>query len=258
MVSLPMSSRDASLLTRILTDQPRVHNRYTEVARPWLPAESYADRRLIAEWASPGFAHYGIGTEVLQFLAETVTAEYRTLETGAGSSTLVFALKRASHIAITPAADEIDRIRAYGASIGLSMESVTFVAQPSERYLPSSDVSQLDLVLIDGKHAFPWPMLDWFYCVDKLRRGGLLLIDDVQLSSVAVIAEFMTADPGWQLVREFGNTHAYRKTKDTVLDISWDMQPWTVHGRANRVQHARSRLRRIGRAVRQGLALRRR
>lgn len=249
-----MSHPDATLLTRILAEQPRFHGRYTEVTRSWSPGESYADQRLVAEWASPGFAHYGIGNDVLRFLAETVTSRSRTLETGAGSSTLVFALQRAAHVAITPAADEIERIRSYGASIGLSMETVTFIAEPSERYLPSSEVSDLDLVLLDGKHAFPWPMLDWYYCADKLHRGGLLLLDDVQLSSVAVVAEFMTADPGWELVRDFGKTHAYRKTRDTVLDVSWDMQPWTVRGRrATGVQYLRSQFRRIGRALRRRL-----
>ncbi len=246
-----MSPTDAALLERILADHPRFHGRYTEVNRSWSRTESYADQRLVDEWASPGFAHYGIGDEVLKFLAETVTPGSRTLETGAGSSTLVFALQGASHVAITPAAEEFERIRAYAASIGLSMDTVTFVAQSSERYLPSSELSELDLVLLDGKHAFPWPMLDWFYCADRVHRDGLLIIDDVQLGSVAVLADFMMADPGWKLVRDFGKTHAYRKTKDTVLDVSWDMQPWTVRGRRlTGLEQVRSQLRRVGRVLR--------
>ena len=35
---------------------------------------------------------YGLGTEVLSYIAESVRAGSKTLETGAGSSTLVFAL----------------------------------------------------------------------------------------------------------------------------------------------------------------------
>jgi len=57
----------------------------------------------------------------------------------------------------------------------------------------------------------------------------LMLLDDVEMRSVAVLAEFMAADPGWQFVRSFsGKTLAFRKVRDKTLDVAWHMQPWTV------------------------------
>src|SRR5262249_32313187 len=162
--------------------------------------------------------NYAINVDVLRFIAEYVGPESRTLETGAGSSTLTFACRRARHIAITPSADEVRRIEAYAAELEIDLATVLFVGQPSEQYLPHCDHADLDLVLLDGKHAFPWPMVDWFYTADKLRRGGLMLLDDIKLRSVGILVEFMHADPRWEFCREFsGKTAMFRKTTDRVL-----------------------------------------
>jgi predicted O-methyltransferase YrrM len=181
------------------------------------------------ELAAVGLSNYGIGDDVLRFIAESVGPESRTLETGAGNSTLTFACRRARHIAITPSADEVRRIEDYAEEQGIDLTTVRFVAKPSEEYLPCSDHADLDLVLLDGKHAFPWPIIDWFYTADRLRRGGLMLLDDIQMRSVSVLVEFMRADPGWEFCQDFsGKTAMFRKAKDCVLDVAWHMQPWTV------------------------------
>jgi hypothetical protein len=68
---------------------------------------------------------------------------------------------------------KINSIHDYAADNGISLDSIHFVCQASEVYLPRSELSALDLVLLDGKHAFPWPMVDWFYSADRLKQGGL-------------------------------------------------------------------------------------
>jgi hypothetical protein len=78
-------------------------------------------------------------------------------------------------------------------------------------------------------------MVDWFFTADRLKRGGLMLLDDAQMRSVAVLAEFMEAEPGWQFVRSFsGKTLAFRKVRDKILDVAWHMQPWTVNSPFNK------------------------
>jgi hypothetical protein len=72
-------------------------------------------------------------------------------------------------------------------------------------------------------------MVDWFYTADRLRRDGLMLLDDIQMRSVSVLVDFMHSDSGWEFCQEFsGKTAMFRKTKDRVLDVAWHMQPWTV------------------------------
>jgi hypothetical protein len=61
--------------------------------------------------------------------------------------------------------------------------------------LPRCQLANLDLILLDGKHAFPWPVVDWFYTADRLKQGGLMIIDDAQMRSVGVLRDFMAADP---------------------------------------------------------------
>jgi predicted O-methyltransferase YrrM len=216
-------------LERVLSARPNFHSGETEVQRPFQPSESLLPEVEARRLASSESVCYGIEEEVLRFLADSVGEGSKTLETGAGCSTLVFAMRRAQHTAITPSELEIRLIREYAKDNDILLGSVKFIVEPSESYLPKCDLSNLDLVLLDGKHAFPWPMVDWFFTADRLKRGGLMLLDDVQMRSVAVLAEFMAADPGWEFVRSFsGKTLAFRKVIEKALDVAWHMQPWTV------------------------------
>ena len=199
--------------------------------------------------ASGGLTCYGIGQDVLSFIAETVDDGSRTLETGAGSSTLVFALRRSEHIAVTPSQSEIALIGEYASQHDIPLDKVRFVGESSDRFLPRCEATGFDLVLLDGKHAFPWPIVDWFFTADRLRQGGVMIIDDAQMRSVAVLAEFMKVDPGWQLMRDFsGKTMAFRKRRDSIHDVAWHMQPFTVPRPPERAAGA-SLLRRFARRL---------
>ncbi|MEY2538176.1 MAG: hypothetical protein QOG67_1916 [Verrucomicrobiota bacterium] len=241
-------------LQRIIDDRPDFHRNETEISRHFSPAESLLPPETAAQLASEGRTCYGIESEVLRFIADTVSQGDRTLETGAGCSTMVFAVCGATHTAVTPAQSEIDLIKQYATRHEISLQSVHFVPESSETYLPRCDKGELDLVLLDGKHAFPWPTLDWFYTADRLRRGGLMIIDDASLPSVGLLADFMKADPAWDLVRDFeGKTLAFRKTRDSVHDVAWHMQPFTVRrsGNSERQNFGRRIARRIKRALKQ-------
>jgi hypothetical protein len=96
-------------------------------------------------------------------------------------------------------------------------------------------------VLIDGKHAFPWPILDWFYTADKLNEEGILILDDLQMVSVSILRDFLLEDPHWKLIESFGRrTIAARKMAKFVHDVSWHMQPYISrrYGRKARILNA--------------------
>jgi predicted O-methyltransferase YrrM len=228
-------SVSVELLERIISTRPSFHASETEVQRGFEASESLLPEAAARKLATSGVTCYGIEEDVLRFIADSVGEESRTLETGAGCSTLVFAIRKAQHTAITPSETEIRLIREYASDNDIVLAGVRFVPEPSELYLPRCDESNLDLVLLDGKHAFPWPMVDWFFTADRLKRGGLMLLDDAQMRSVAVLTEFMEAEPGWQFVRSFsGKTLAFRKVRDKTLDVAWHMQPWTVNSPFNK------------------------
>lgn len=216
-------------LQQIINERPGFHRGETEIDRAFDPSESLLPREAAAKLTSAGLTCYGIGPEVLSFIADSISEGSRTLETGAGCSTLVFAIRGSDHIAVTPSRPEIALIIQYAAQREIPLGKVRFVPESSDRYLPRCAAEGLDLVLLDGKHAFPWPIIDWFFTADRLRKGGVMVIDDVQMRSVAILAEFMGVDPGWQLIRDFsGKTMAFRKIRDSIHDVAWHMQPYTV------------------------------
>jgi len=216
-------------LQEIIHERPSFHRSETEIDRCFDPSESLLPHEAAAKLTSAGLTCYGIGPDVLSFIADTVREGSRTLETGAGCSTLVFAIRGSEHIAVTPSQSEITLITQYASQRAITLGKVHFVHESSDHYLPRCEAEGFDLVLLDGKHAFPWPIVDWFFTADRLRQGGVMVIDDAQMRSVAILAEFMRVDPGWQLIRDFsGKTLAFRKIRDSVHDVAWHMQPFTV------------------------------
>lgn len=218
-----------SAVEKLLADRPAFHRIETEIRRSFEASESCLPPAMAKQFASGGNACYAIEPDVLRFLADSVSPSSKTLETGAGLSTLVFALRVAAHIAITPSKPEISSIRESAANNGISLDSVRFICEPSEEFLPRCELADLDVVLLDGKHAFPWPMVDWFYTADRLKQGGLMIVDDVQMRSVGLLYNFMATDSAWNLVRDFtAKTLVFRKMRPLVHDIAWHMQPWNM------------------------------
>ncbi|MGE0701926.1 MAG: hypothetical protein AB7O57_22700, partial [Hyphomicrobiaceae bacterium] len=78
---------------------------------------------------------------------------------------------------------------------------------------------------------FPFPILDWFYTADRLKRDGLMIIDDVHLKTVRILKDFMDSDPRWDRAAGFDEkSFAYRKLADSVHDVAWHMQPYAFEG----------------------------
>src|SRR5687767_8432248 len=86
----------------------------------------------------------------LRFLEAHVQSGMRTIETGAGVSTIAFALKRTRHTCIVPDRRVVRRIRRYCASAGISLRAIRFVMSRSEYALPRIQAAPYDFALIDG------------------------------------------------------------------------------------------------------------
>lgn len=229
------------LLEKILTESPQFHRGETETRRTIAKQETSLNGWSFENISGNRPACYGIHPEVAHFLFDSVSDASKTLETGSGISTLAFALRGSRHLTITPSGDEVANIKSYAAANQISLDRVEFVVEPSDRYLPRCEAADLDLVLLDGKHAFPWPILDWFYTADKLKRGGLVVLDDLQMSSVAVLRDFLAEDPRWRLAHSFGRRAVvFRKISDSVHDVAWHMQPYVTrrYGRKARLLNA--------------------
>jgi predicted O-methyltransferase YrrM len=184
--------------------------------------------RLVAE--KPAFHHlegkeqvWHASPATLGFIAATVEDGDRTVETGTGASTVVFAATGARHTAISPEDYEHDLVLRYCQSLNVQTDRLEFVADRSEEVLPSSPLlGPLDLAFIDGKHSFPHPVLDWHYLGNHLRVGGIMLMDDVRALAVQVLFRIMLADDCWRLKTTLdGEAVAFEKLSDPAPGDPW-------------------------------------
>ena len=191
--------------------------------------------------------------DVLETIDAALRPGWRTLETGAGLSTVVFAFHATDHVCVTPAAREVEQIRAYCAARAVDLGQVHFELDCSERVLPRLDLPDLDLILIDGGHGFPTPFIDWHYSAAHLRTGGVLIIDDIHLWTGAVLRDFLAEEPGWALRCEFPMRAAvFEKIAPMPTMPEWFSQPY-VHRRSHIAGTMGRLLRRAWGRVRGGL-----
>jgi predicted O-methyltransferase YrrM len=144
-----------------------------------------------------------------------------TLETGCGISTVLLAQWAARHVAVVPKPAEVDACRAYLEARGLA-EAVSFEVGWSDEVLPRLSGPPLDLVLVDGGHGFPAPILDWYYAAARLKEGGVVVLDDLQLPQVKLgLLEFLDADPRWERAESTDKWAAYRRLSAGPLREEW-------------------------------------
>ena len=191
------------LKKRLFTERPSFHGR-TSAIRNWKLAD-----------------------DVLHWLDKNVRRNQRTLETGCGYSTIIFALKGTRHTVISPIFEEHQRIRQWCEANEIDVSNLHFKLARSEELLPALHPEPLDVVLIDGWHAFPAPFLDWFFTAKRLVVNGYLILDDTQLKAVRILRDFLETEQGrWALVARFKRTDIFRKISHNVFIGEWYTQPY--------------------------------
>jgi predicted O-methyltransferase YrrM len=164
--------------------------------------------------------NWNILSDSLEFIAAHVTQNDRTLETGSGASTVVFAAAGSTHTAISPVPHEHHRIAEYCASIGVATDRLSFVVASSDDVVPTIR-EPLDFVLLDGTHSFPYAIVEWHFLNRLLRPGGIMVIDDAPIPAVAPVERFMRSDPDWEALAILDQrTVAFRKVRESP-ERSW-------------------------------------
>lgn len=174
-----------------------------------------------------GLTSWSLPKDVLRFINSKLRPGLETLETGIGVSTLVFTLGGARHTSIAHHPDEVQNVARYCSEQNISTDNLTLINDRSENALPRiMDDGPLDLVLIDGRHAFPTPIVDWYYTVIRLRVGGMMIVDDLALKTGQILAEFMDVDHRFERCASFANTAAFIKLEDEIEIGEFHFQPW--------------------------------
>jgi Methyltransferase domain len=146
-----------------------------------------------------GREFWGLAWEALEWLERNVHPGMATLETGAGASTIVFASRGAEHEAVTPDPSEEERIRRACSDRGIDDSQLTFRIGRSQDVLGGLPERELHLVLVDGAHGFPYPVLDWWHLAPRLKIGGRMLLDDAYLPGVSAIVDYARSSDAWEL-----------------------------------------------------------
>jgi len=187
--------------------------------------------RLLADQPSfhmGGDAHWTSLPETLEAVRHAVRPGDRTLETGAGATTVVFAACGAYHTAISPDPAEHRLIREYCRRIGVDDSRLEFVEGLSQDVLPSllSRERVLDAACVDGAHCFPYAQIDWYYITRAMKVGGRLVMDDITIPSIAPVFRHMTLEPNWQLDATLDD----RAAQFTLLAEPPSRDTWMLEG----------------------------
>lgn len=146
-------------------------------------------------------------------------------ETGSGASTLLL-----SHLSQAHTVFAIDAgtgsIRAIEASPLLRPDVVTFVEGPTQLTLPRHQFSHpLQLALIDGPHAYPFPDLEYYYLYPHLEFGALLIIDDIHIPTITNLFDFLRAEEMFALEEVVETTAFFRRTSAPTFSPTGDGWP---------------------------------
>jgi hypothetical protein len=173
--------------------------------------------------------NFQIDPKLVPHLRDAVFPGARTMETGSGVSTIVLLALGARHTSISPDGGEAERIRTYCLDHGISVDEYTPIVARSEDVLPTLGAAdELDLAIVDGNHAFPSPFIDWFYMVRLLKPFGTVVVDDVELWTGSVLADFLDAEESiWIRLERNPRFAVYRLIGDKreALERSWVDQP---------------------------------
>jgi len=178
----------------------------------------------------------------------------RSAETGCGATTLLLSHLSRNHTVF--ALDVGDSVSSVRNSPLLRPGVTTFVEGPSQQTLPNFPFGdKLQLALIDGPHAYPFPDLEYYYLYPQLEPGALLVLDDIQIRSIHNLFDFLRGDAMFRLDAVVRTTALFTRTDAPTFDPLSDC--WEQQGYNRRTLWRydwRSRLgRTIPRSLRQSL-----
>ena len=109
--------------------------------------------------------------------------------------------RAAEHEAVTPDVAEEGRVRR-GLPGARRLDDARLASRAGARTTSSRALphARLDLVLLDGAHGFPYPMLDWWHVAPRLAVGGRILLDDAYMPG-SPRSSTTCASPAWELER---------------------------------------------------------
>ena len=166
-------------------------------------------------------------SSVLRRLEQLMPANMAaSAETGCGKSTILFSNLSQHHTAFC----NDDTSEGDNSSINFFKDCrltrndrVRLELGPTQKTLPKyENFKSYDCVMIDGPHGFPFPEMEYYYFYPHVRPGGVLILDDVHISSIGRLADFIAEDAMWEFVELVSTTAVFRRTGAPAFDPTGD------------------------------------
>lgn len=174
-----------------------------------------------ADKRGPAHCAGSLSYETLGLIEDLLGSDVEcTAETGCGRSTILLSNLARAHYVFCMDDRELER-----SSVGYFRDSpiarhdrvhITF-GPTQETLFGFGHAGPYDAVLLDGPHGYPFPELEYWNFYPRMRRGGLLIVDDVQIPTIGRMADVLQEDAMWQLESLSGKTAIFRRTSAETL-----------------------------------------
>jgi precorrin-6B methylase 2 len=147
-------------------------------------------------------------------------------ETGCGGSTIVLSHASERHVAFAIEGEDrtITELRRQS---DLIAANVIFVEGETRNTLPRyAFEGEFDLVLLDGPHAYPLPQVEFACLYPRIRLGGWLVLDDIQIPSVYELFRFLEKESSFVLEEVAVRTAFFRR----VSAAEYGPDGWALQG----------------------------
>jgi FkbM family methyltransferase len=146
-----------------------------------------------------------------------------SIEFGAGRSTILLSRMSPDHWVFS--LDHGGSVTAAANDPRLRSECVHWILGPVQQTLAGAALpAQLDVALLDGPHAYPWPDVQLSRIFPLLRPGSLLIVSAIHIPSIRNLFDFLCADPRLTLAELYGTAALFKRT--TVPDLPSDGDYW--------------------------------
>jgi hypothetical protein len=185
------------------------------------------EKTLTDHWAGT------VDTSVIAALERLAPKPLRwSMETGCGKTTILLSnLSEHHHVfAEDDLGEKYSSIRYYRDCPATQNDRVALVAGSTRRTLPQfAFETPIDLALLDGPHAYPFPELEYYFVYPHIRPGGLLVIDDIHIPTIHRMHRFLAEDDMWNLVHIERTTAFFTRTDAPTfwpLGDGWEFQKY--------------------------------
>lgn len=156
----------------------------------------------------------------------------RSIETGAGNSTLLFIMLGCSSVtAIAPDEKLGQRICSEATNRGLDHSVLRYISDRSERALPRlalDEDAKCDVALIDGNHGWPSVFVDFCYLNMMMEPGAVMFVDDVHLYGCAQLMLLLREQPEFEQISLVNKMATFRKRTSARFLPDWRSEPFIL------------------------------